>query len=66
MVGVENSMNELIECINMAVGYPLELLVLYVLCVLHACVAIVLGVYQVYCARKFDDDLFVLRGERKQ
>ena len=48
MVGVDYSMNELRECINMAVGYPLELLVLCVLCVLHVCVSCVLGVYWVY------------------
>ena len=60
MVGVEDNMNYLRECTNVAVRYSLELLVVCVLCVLHVCVACGLGVYQVYCARTFGDDLFVL------
>ena len=41
MVGVEDSMNEMREFINMAVRYLLEL---RVVCVLYVCVACVLGV----------------------
>ena len=54
-------MNELIECINMAVRYPLDLLVLCVLCVLHVCVSCVLGVYWVY-----ESLLYVISQPSKQ